>query len=143
MCPTEDSQRGIIQNRRRAQQIRDFRGLKWGKITPTDIDLFVDFGGTVMVFVELKSGNYELSIGQRLALERIVDAINRCGYVNCICIKAVHTTPNVNNDIDAANACVVSIYGKKSIWVELDGSRTVKETIDSFLNDNGKGYLVE
>jgi hypothetical protein len=143
MCPTEDSKRGVIRNRSRAQQIRDFHGLKWGKITPTDIDCFVDFGKTVMVFVEYKRGNFELSIGQRLALERIVEAINDCGYVNCICIKAVHDTPDTNNDIDAANALVVSIYDKSRKWNELDGSRTVKETIDSFLKDNGKGYLVD
>ena len=46
--------RGKIGNRRRALQIRDFTGLRWGNITPTDIDALIDFGDKVFVFIEVK-----------------------------------------------------------------------------------------
>lgn len=143
MCLTDDEQRGKIKYRKRAQQIRDFSGLKWGKITPTDIDAFMDFEGTVMVFVEFKSGYVEIPYGQRLAFERIVRAINTSGYINCIFIKAIHNTPDTSDDVSAAEAIVVSIFDKSNTWNEQDGSRTVKQVIDSFLVLNNKGALVK
>jgi hypothetical protein len=71
--------RGKIRNRNHALQIKDFSRLRYGKITPTDIDFYIDFGDKVSVLGELKHGNSELPVGQRLALERLVDDIQRGG----------------------------------------------------------------
>ena len=46
-------ERGVIHNRERGAQIRDYSGLRFGNITPTDIDGFMDFGGRVFVVFEL------------------------------------------------------------------------------------------
>ena len=70
------SERGVIRNRAAAQQLRDFSGLRFGRITPTDIDAYLEFGGRLFVFVEAKYGGSPLPYGQQLALERLVDAIH-------------------------------------------------------------------
>ena len=46
------AERGVIRNRQFAQQLRDFSGLRFGKITPTDIDGFMDFGDRLFVVLE-------------------------------------------------------------------------------------------
>lgn len=53
----DDRQRGIIRHRRRRLQVNDFSVLRYGRITPTDIDGFLDFGGRAFVFIELKHGD--------------------------------------------------------------------------------------
>ena len=70
------SERGVIRNRAAAQQLRDFSGLRFGRITPTDIDAYLEFGGRLFVFVEAKYCGALLPFGQQLALERLVDAIH-------------------------------------------------------------------
>lgn len=67
-------ERGVIRNRQFAQQLRDFSGLRFGSITPTDIDGFMDFGDRLFVVLEGKHAGSRLQTGQRMALERLVDA---------------------------------------------------------------------
>ena len=62
---------GIFRNREYAKQLKSFSGLRFGKITPTDIDGFLDFGNNVYVFIETKHGDAPLPYGQKLALERL------------------------------------------------------------------------
>jgi hypothetical protein len=54
----------------------NFGGLRWGNITPTDIDAFIDFNDKLFVLVETKFGNSPMFYGQQLALERLCDACN-------------------------------------------------------------------
>jgi len=65
---------GVIRNREFARQIKDFSGLRFGQITPTDIDGFMDFGDRLFIVIEGKHSGTMLKTGQRLALERLVDA---------------------------------------------------------------------
>lgn len=67
-------ERGVIRNRQFAQQLRDFSGLRFGNITPTDIDGFMDFGDRLFVILEGKHHGSQIQTGQRVALERLVDA---------------------------------------------------------------------
>lgn len=140
MCLIDDEQRGVIRNRRRAQQIRDFRGLRWENITPTDIDAYMDFKGTVMVFVEFKSGDVGMPRGQEMAFERLVAAVNASGYVNSIFIKASHTTP-VDDDIASDLAIVTKVWDGKMWHAPVEG-QNVKEVIDLYLKSNGMGWLL-
>ena len=55
--------RGKIRNREYAQILRDLTGLRWGKITPTDIDSFLDFGNKACVFIESKFKGKPLAVG--------------------------------------------------------------------------------
>lgn len=69
--------RGQIRNKDFATQIKDMSGLCYGKITPTDIDAFVEFQNKLFVFIEGKHNGAKLPFGQRLALERLVDACHK------------------------------------------------------------------
>lgn len=68
-----DSERGKIRNREHVP-VKDFSGLRYGKITPTDIDGFVEFKDKIFILLELKFGDSVLKYGQRTALERGCDA---------------------------------------------------------------------
>lgn len=66
-------ERGKIRNKEHIP-VKDYSGLQYGKITPTDIDGFMDFGDKTFIFLELKYGNGVIPFGQKLALERLCDA---------------------------------------------------------------------
>jgi hypothetical protein len=86
------SERGVIRNRAAAQQLRDFSGLRYGRITPTDIDAYMEFGGRLFVFVEAKYGGALLPYGQQLAIERLVDAIHNPPHRYAVAMVVSHDT---------------------------------------------------
>jgi hypothetical protein len=94
-------ERGAIRNRALAMRVRDYTGLRFGKITPTDIDGFMEFGGRLFVFIEGKSGSANMPYGQQLALERLTDAVHKPPERYAICLISKH---NDEGDIDAANS---------------------------------------
>lgn len=98
------SERGVIRNRAHAAQIRDFSGLRYGKVTPTDIDAYVEFGGRLFVFVEAKYGTALLPYGQQLAIERLVDAIHNPPDRYAIAMVVSHNTQG--DDVSYADARV-------------------------------------
>lgn len=109
------SERGVIQNRNRKRQILDFRDLQYERgITPTDIDMFLDFGGRLFIVIELKYRNAKTLNGQRKALERLVDATTQGGVTSC-CIIATHTVDNWEEDVKPGMAEVVE-YRYKGEW---------------------------
>lgn len=85
-------ERGVIRNRAAAQQLRDFSGLRYGRITPTDIDAYMEFGGRLFVFVEAKYGGALLPYGQQLAIERLVDAIHNPPHRYAVAMVVSHDT---------------------------------------------------
>tara|TARA_R100001530_G_scaffold74901_1_gene52689 strand:- start:289 stop:672 length:384 start_codon:yes stop_codon:yes gene_type:complete len=119
--------RGVIRNREYAQQIRDFSGLQFGSITPTDIDGFVEFGDKVFVFIEGKHGGASMPHGQRLALERLCDTVASTGR-KAFVILISH---NTDGDINYAD-CPVSKYrfdGKWAIPAEPITLRAIMDNI--------------
>lgn len=122
--------RGIIQYRKRSQQIIDFSGLRYGKCTPTDIDGLIELGGRVFIFIEYKFGDAEMPYGQRLALERIVDIMNDAKP--SLLVVAKHDNP-VEQDIDGANATVVKVRTDRRWITEWVSGKTVKEVVDVFI----------
>ena len=134
MCITavryDDENRGKIQNKERAKQLIDFSGVRYGNITPTDIDGFFEKADKAFVFYEYKLSGVEMPRGQELALTRIVDGLSTAGK-EAVLFLCNHDESNPENDIQAANALVEKIYwhGK---WHE--GSRiTVKQQTDKFM----------
>lgn len=107
--------RGEIQNRERARQIRDFRGLQFGTITPTDIDGLLDFRNRLFVYLEAKLSGTELPFGQKLALERQCDNQVKAGVPAAVLILE-HDTESTE-DIDFA-VCSVREYRWKGAWHE-------------------------
>jgi hypothetical protein len=123
-------ERGVIRNREYSLQVKDFSGLRWGNITPTDIDipeipLFIDFGNRLFIWGELKHGVSEPTPGQRLAFERICDACER-GKVPTYFLIAKH---NDTGDINVAVA-IVSEYRHSFVWKKTKRLITVREVVD-------------
>lgn len=125
-----DSERGKIKFRDRARQIIDFSGIRYGNITPTDIDGLIEYHDKVVVFLEYKYDDNKLPYGQQLALERLANNCHDAGKKSTV-IVAEHYVHDCNNDICAADAIVRDFYydGK---WYH-DGKAKVKEKIDSFI----------
>ncbi len=105
MNPT-DKDRGKIRHRDRAKQLHDFTGLLWGKITPTNIEGYVEFAGKVFFFIEDKFEGAEMPYGQRLAFERLVDVIEQ-GGAKAYLLLVEHNAPP-DRDIDVAKCKVIS-----------------------------------
>jgi hypothetical protein len=121
--------RGEIRNRQQATQVRDFSGLRYGKITPTDIDGVIEYHNLAYVFIETKFRDAELPFGQRLAIERMVDDL--CKRKPTIGLIASH---NSSGDIDVANTMVMEIRFNKS-WLNYRSENfTTKQVIDHFLD---------
>lgn len=111
-----EATRGIIRNRAYAQQIRDFSGLKFGTVTPTDIDAFIEIADQTFVFMESKFGGSVPPRGQILALERLCDAVFLAGRESILLLMS-HTS---REDIDFA-ACPVHAYRYQKEWFPLAG----------------------
>lgn len=119
--------RGKIRNPDQAMKVRDFSGLRWGKITPTDIDGFVEFANTLFVFVEGKFNGSAMPYGQRLALERLCDAChNEANKKYSIAFVVAH---NGTDSFDYAKGPVVQ-YRWRGTWVEPTKPVMLKDAID-------------
>ena len=127
--------RGSFKNRKKAKRIHDFRGLRWENITPTDIDMFLEFQDTHFVFGEGKTVGAFWEQGQRLALERLVDA---CAKGGRRAVLLLWEDPHGNDDVVVKNMIVKESY-RNGQWnchgyVDL----RVKAAIDKFLSEAGK-----
>jgi hypothetical protein len=119
--------RGVIANRDRAKQIISFRGLRFGNITPTDIDGLIEYKNQCFLLVEFKHfSKPDMPEGQRLALERLAVSLNK----PTLLLHAIHYT-YADEDIDAAS-CEVLRYFWRSQWHPMDDQRTVRELATGF-----------
>lgn len=123
------SERGEIDNRERAKQLRNFSGLRYGNITPTDIDGLIEYKNIAYVIIETKFGDAQLPLGQLIALERLCDDLQN--YKHTILIISKHNHP-VTEDIDLANSIVIK-YRWMRKWIEMcNNPYTVRKLIDWF-----------
>lgn len=132
-------ERGQIRRREHALVERDFRGLVWKKISPTDIDAFVEFGDRLMVFVEAKLVGAKLIGGQRLALERLCDACDDNNKPR-VAIAFVVSTDG-SDRFDYATAQIVE-YRWRRRWRRPKTPITLKPAIDR-LHKKYVGNVVE
>lgn len=102
------NQRGVIQNRDRRQQIADMSGLRFNKITPTDLDGFIDFDNRLFIFMEGKFIGTPVLFGQGLSIDRLCDATHNPPHRYSFAIIADHCHP-VTEDIDFACMTVRTI----------------------------------
>ena len=75
-----------------SRQAVNFEGLRWKKLTPTDIDGIVEFWDKGYVIIETKYKDTELKRGQQLALERLCDDLERAGKPTILFVTE-HSTP--------------------------------------------------
>jgi len=115
-----------------------FSGLRWGTITPTDIDGVIDYYGIASVFYEFKYAAAELQRGQELCLERLVDdAIH--ARKKAVAILARHDVYNATTDVRAKDCLVDRAYigekqsaNGKGIWIPDGKGRTIQQFTDDF-----------
>jgi len=122
-----DDTRGEITNRKRAQQLVDFSGLKIDTITPTDVDGFIEYHQSLFIFFELKLNGKDLPRGQIVAFTTLVDSLNK----PAIFIIADHDVPAVQ-DIDAATTIVRNYYFKGK-WHRPRKAMTLREAVLQFV----------
>ena len=123
--------RGKIQNRDRAKQLRDFTGLRFGSITPTDVDGFVEFRDKLFVWIEAKLAGAPVEQGQRMALERVCDAVSETERMAVVLVVDHNTDPT--EDIDFAS-CSVREWRYLGEWREPVRPITCRAAIDTLLD---------
>ena len=127
-------ERGSIYNRDRAKQLNNFSGLRYGTITPTDIDGLIEYNNKAYILIEIKYKNNECPNGQRIALERLTDDLQKTGK-DTICIIGTHEIENPEIDVDVATTKAI-MYRRNKKWHKCD--TTTKEIIDNFLQTINK-----
>lgn len=109
--------RGVIKNVARKQQINDFSGLLFGKITPTDLDGVIEYHDRAYVFFEIKYCDTELLYGQRLCLERLVCDASKTGK-HAVALVLEHNIHDTSQSVPAAECDVREIFYKsENGWV--------------------------
>ena len=126
-------ERGAIRDKMGASILCDFTGLKYGKITPTDLDGFVDFGNKIFVLIECKGGKARMPYGQRLALERLIDN----SKVKSLLIVAKWKKLS-KGFIDVANCEVTQIRFEEK-WHKIPKT-TVRKIVDRFVEKYAPEY---
>ena len=125
-------EKGDIHSPDRASQLRDYSGLRFGNITPTDIDGLIEYKNRGYVILELKYIDNEVPLGQELALERLTDDLAKSGKKS-LCIIATHNTDNPEERIDAANTAIRK-YRYLGKWVIPQKNLFTKDLIQRFIN---------
>lgn len=127
---------GVIKHIDRFKQVISFAGMeRIRRITPTDIDGFIDYGGECFIYMECKREGRDLDYGQRLALENVVKSHTAAGHKACV-ILFTHNTP-FDEVIICRDAPVKSVYGWKDgalRWVDISDNRTVIRQIELLEN---------
>jgi len=128
--------RGEAHTPSRSTQVRDFSGLRYGNITPTDIDALIEYHNKGWVLIEVKLNGTPIQYGQKLALERLCDDLQKTKPT--ILILASHET-EYSEAIDFAN-CIVSGYRYCEKWYPETRNTTyigdtVKRLVDYFLSE--------
>lgn len=127
--------RGAVTYKARAKQERDFTGLRYGNITPTDIDGLIEYHDKCYVFYEAKHVNAPpMTEGQRIALERLCDDLQK--VKETILILCKHNSP-ADKAIDFS-VCEVESYRRNGEWKPVKTGITVKRMSDSFIERFGK-----
>lgn len=128
------AERGVIRNREYKLQINDFSKLRFGNITPTDIDAFMDFSDKLFVFVEAKFGSAPMPRGQEWAIERLVDATHCPPKRHSVAFITSHKVES--GDVDFANTVVTKYrwcgkwrYPKTSGSTLLEGITAIKAAV--------------
>ncbi len=117
----------LINNRAKASQLIDFTGLKSGAIHPTDIDAVLEFDGKFLILIEVKTKGNKLTWGQRLVLERIVDAWND-GDKKAIALCVSHDVRDYTKPI-MLDVCEVDLFYSGDTWKRGNGKTNVKQTL--------------
>lgn len=133
----KDELRGKITNPSRKRQLFDFSGLKYGRITGTDIDLFFEIHNEIFCIYEFKyidpdrpTVKAQMPGGQQRALTNLIDGL-RDGNRKAVLFVCYHHEKDVETEVDAAK-CIVEEYYYNGHWYNAH-DRNAKDMTDSFI----------
>ena len=101
----------VINNPDRKRQIINFSGIMDGNLSATDIDGFIEYHDKLFILFEGKTKYGKMELGQRLALERLVDNSKKP------MVLFVFRHDEDATDEIIASECVVDMIYYKGKWV--------------------------
>jgi len=101
---------GLIKHPNRAKQLIDFTGVQSGNIYPSDIDAVLEFDSKYLLLFELKKVGVQVPLGQRMMLERIIDAWEDSGKIGSV-VYCEHDTKS-HETIYLKDCLVIGLYNK-------------------------------
>lgn len=127
-------ERGTYANPNRGKQLLRFDGMRYpDNITPTDIDAFIEFKNQILVFFEAKLKNKEVPLGQRLALERLVQNAKQAGK-HAIAIIGEHDVEDTQKDVFLKDLNVREVYRSENLrWKPPKRPMKAKELADMYI----------
>lgn len=123
---------GAIKHLERFKQPISFDGMKRLRgIMPTDIDIFIDYGGNACIYADTKLKGKHLEIGQKIAFENLVKNNKKAG-IECVVFVCEHAT--FPDEIIIAKDCyVVEIYWGEHLGKDVsEKGLTLLEYIEKF-----------
>lgn len=127
------AERGVIKNRSYARQINNFSGLRYGTITPTDLDVCLEFHGKLFIFGEIKYGGAVVPRGQMVFLERLCKAMHQKPLRYCFGVIADHHHAPTE-DIDTHDAIVRAIWQNGRFMQPMTPGLTVRAAVDRMVS---------
>lgn len=120
----------MIRDKDEFLSVHTFEGLQFGKLSPMDIDGFLDFAGKFFVFLEGKKTGNKLFGGQRLGYTNLSKSLSKPNIV----IHYQHKQPAEGEDIVVADQLVKEIYCR-GYWTTYENPTwTVKQVINEYMN---------
>lgn len=115
------------------KQLIDFQGLAIDNyIYPTDIDGLIEYKDSEYILFEIKYGGAEVPLGQKLALQRMVDDFTKVGK-QAVALVCEHTVRDADKPVIAAWCQVREMYyGGEGQWRAPNKPITVREAVDGF-----------
>lgn len=98
---------------------------------PTDVDGFLDFWNKLFIFIESKHCGSAVPLGQRLALERLVNACHRPPERVALAVVVDHDCGC--SDVDLAKTVVREVWWNKKWIPPRRQGINLREAIDEML----------
>ena len=113
-------------------QVIDFSGIKKGAVHPTDIDAVLEFDNKFLVLIEVKTKGNELTTGQRLVLERMVNSW-KSNDKKAIALFVSHNITDSSESV-MLDKCDVEKYYTGNGWKDTKSLLNVKQFLSSLAN---------
>lgn len=120
----------LVKHRDRMRQIICFDGLRFGSITPMDIDMCIEYHDKAVIFCEYKLAGCKMPEGQQLCLRRLADDVQAAGKMGVV-LLCEHNVVDTSEDVRAEDAQVTALYYKNK-WYR--GGSTVGDYVRRIIN---------
>ena len=123
----------LIKNPLRASQVLDFTGILPPPYAPTDIDGLVEWKDKAYVIIECKHGGKDMSLGQKIAIERMTKDFSKAGK-RAVAIVVEHNVDNIQQSVMVGNQLVREVYyDSQGRWRKPSHEMTAREAINDFI----------